>query len=387
MSAMVSSGNGITSLTGTIGLLDSTNVTNINTVAGMTTGVLTATVTSGAASVLKGLTTKSTDAITMTVNAESSGATAAADLVSLNGNTNQIITMTAVSSVSGSYSDLYDIYVTNKAQYNGIGDETVTITGTVSATQADAIADATSGIVTASISADTAANLNAALNDSGSQVNAYTFTVNNDSSATLASDLKALDSKTTQTITATSVTSISGNITDLKAVLGSSEITRSASLNVTINDATAASIADLITINNATPGTLTLNAATNSANQADTTANIMTAFNGITSLTGTIGLLDSTNVIRRVCEAALTFKYPQVRQIRGLLDKTTFDKEKADRIYDFLNKYSHLDRIESVENLLENKFEEGKIVVADFLELLNSELHEHYTNMCKTVEI
>ena len=95
----------------------------------------------------------------------------------------------------------------------------------------------------------------------------------------------------------------------------------------------------------------------------------------------------SANVIRRVCEAALTFKYPQVRQIRGLLDKTTFDKEKADRIYDFLNKYSHLDRIESVENLLENKFEEGKIVVADFLELLNSELHEHYTNMCKTVEI
>lgn len=48
----------------------------------------------------------------------------------------------------------------------------------------------------------------------------------------------------------------------------------------------------------------------------------------------------SANVIRRVCEAALTFKYPQVRQIRGLLDKTTFDKEKADRIYDFLNKYS-----------------------------------------------
>lgn len=93
------------------------------------------------------------------------------------------------------------------------------------------------------------------------------------------------------------------------------------------------------------------------------------------------------NVIRRVCEAALTFKYPQVRQIRGLLDNTSFDKEKADRIYDFLNKYSHLDRIESVENLLENKFEEGKIVVVDFLDLMKSELPEHYSNMCKTVEI
>jgi wobble nucleotide-excising tRNase len=93
------------------------------------------------------------------------------------------------------------------------------------------------------------------------------------------------------------------------------------------------------------------------------------------------------NVIRRVCEAALTFKYPQVRQIRGLLDNTSFDKEKADRIYDFLNKYSHLDRIESLENLLENKIEEGKIVVTDFLDLMNSELPEHYSNMCKTVEL
>jgi len=69
------------------------------------------------------------------------------------------------------------------------------------------------------------------------------------------------------------------------------------------------------------------------------------------------------------------------------LDITIFDKEKADRIYDFLNKYSHLDRIESVENLLENKFEEGKIVVADFIDLMKDELPEHYTNMCKTVEI
>lgn len=93
------------------------------------------------------------------------------------------------------------------------------------------------------------------------------------------------------------------------------------------------------------------------------------------------------NVIRRVCEAALTFKYPQVRQIKGLLDNTSFDKEKADRIYDFLNKYSHLDRIESVENLLENKSEEGKIVVTDFLNLMNTELPEHYSNMCKTVDI
>ncbi|WWW13039.1 hypothetical protein V7P26_13310 (plasmid) [Arcobacter cryaerophilus gv. pseudocryaerophilus] len=113
----------------------------------------------------------------MTVNAEaSSAATQASDLVSLNGKTNQVITMTAVTKVSGSYADLLNVYVTNAGQYNGEGDEAVTITGTVTATQADAIADVTSGVVTAaSITADTASALNSALSDA--QVNAYTLTI------------------------------------------------------------------------------------------------------------------------------------------------------------------------------------------------------------------
>ncbi len=108
------------------------SVADINTVAGVTSGEVTATVTSAAASVLNALTTTSTDAITMTVNAEaSSAATQASDLVSLNGKTNQVITMTAVTKVSGSYADLLNVYVTNAGQYNGEGDEAVTITGTV----------------------------------------------------------------------------------------------------------------------------------------------------------------------------------------------------------------------------------------------------------------
>ena len=85
---------GITTQTGKITLTDATvSITDINTVAGVTSGVVKATVTSGAASILKTLTTDENDAITMVVNAESSGATLASDLVALNSKTNQVITM------------------------------------------------------------------------------------------------------------------------------------------------------------------------------------------------------------------------------------------------------------------------------------------------------
>ncbi|MGL4520397.1 MAG: AAA family ATPase [Phocaeicola sp.] len=92
------------------------------------------------------------------------------------------------------------------------------------------------------------------------------------------------------------------------------------------------------------------------------------------------------NVIRRICEAALTFKYPQIRTMKGLIYIAEVDDQIKDRLYDFLNKYSHLDRIEAHENLLENRMEEGLSVIDDVITLLQQELPEHYTNMCKTVE-
>lgn len=93
------------------------------------------------------------------------------------------------------------------------------------------------------------------------------------------------------------------------------------------------------------------------------------------------------NVVRRVCEAALSFKYPQIRDLNNLISATSVPTEQKDRIYQFLNKYSHLDRIETVENLNENRFEEGKGVISDFIELLKKELPEHYENMCKTITV
>lgn len=93
------------------------------------------------------------------------------------------------------------------------------------------------------------------------------------------------------------------------------------------------------------------------------------------------------NVIRRIIEAALTFKYPQIRNIKGLIDKTSVDSQIKDRLYDFLNKYSHLDRIEAHECITENRMEEGHSIIDDIITLLKNELPEHYENMCKAINL
>lgn len=91
------------------------------------------------------------------------------------------------------------------------------------------------------------------------------------------------------------------------------------------------------------------------------------------------------NLVRRICEAALTFKYPHLRTLKGLIDSTSVDVQIKDRLYDFLNKYSHLDRIETHESLTENRIEEGIAIIDDVITLLKKELPEHYNNMCRSI--
>ncbi|WP_143145226.1 hypothetical protein, partial [Arcobacter sp. LA11] len=112
---------------------------------------MTATVSSDTASNLNtNLSNASaSDSLSLTVT---NSATDAADLVALNGKTNQTIDVTAVAStINGDASELIDIYVTNNAQYNGLGNETVTVDNTSSASDVNSIAGATSGAVTATI--------------------------------------------------------------------------------------------------------------------------------------------------------------------------------------------------------------------------------------------
>ncbi|KLD98033.1 hypothetical protein, partial [Aliarcobacter butzleri] len=130
----------------TIGLAPSVPVTVDGTVSASdisailkgTSGIVTATVNGATAAALKAALSSAdvNDALTLTVN----GSTAtAADLIALDGKTSVDVQVDA-SSVTGSIADLINVYVTNVSNFAGLGDEAVTISGTVSAANADAIA-------------------------------------------------------------------------------------------------------------------------------------------------------------------------------------------------------------------------------------------------------
>jgi Ca2+-binding RTX toxin-like protein len=219
-------------------LTGTSSASDVNTVAGDTTGIVTATVTADTAANLNSNLSNAvdTDALTLTVN----GATATAtDLIGLDNKTSVDITVNA-SNVTGNFSDLNTVYVTNQANYTNLGDENVTINDTVSATNANTIANATSGVVTATVTADTASSLNSTLVDGGGQVNAFTLTLTD---TTLASvdDLIALDGKTSVAVNASSVTTITDTYADLYTVYTSAGISGLGNEAVTISDTQTAS--------------------------------------------------------------------------------------------------------------------------------------------------
>lgn len=92
------------------------------------------------------------------------------------------------------------------------------------------------------------------------------------------------------------------------------------------------------------------------------------------------------NSIRRMLEAFSSFKtgsnggFNAVLQLG--LDKG-YDQQQKERIYYFLNKYSHLDRIESFDNTVETLLEEGVNVVNDVLMIIKLIDADHYKFMLK----
>lgn len=92
------------------------------------------------------------------------------------------------------------------------------------------------------------------------------------------------------------------------------------------------------------------------------------------------------NTIRRLLEAFTSFKTPHNSGFIGVLEmaeKKGLTAQQRDRIYYFLNKYSHLDRIESFDTTIEPLLEEGKNVVEDVLSLIKKLDEDHYTSMLK----
>jgi wobble nucleotide-excising tRNase len=92
------------------------------------------------------------------------------------------------------------------------------------------------------------------------------------------------------------------------------------------------------------------------------------------------------NSVRRLLEAFTSFKTPDNTGFNGALqlgEKKGLTSQQKERIFYFINKYSHLDRIESFDNTVETLLEEGKNVVNDVLWLIKKVDEDHYKSMLR----
>jgi wobble nucleotide-excising tRNase len=92
------------------------------------------------------------------------------------------------------------------------------------------------------------------------------------------------------------------------------------------------------------------------------------------------------NSVRRLLEGFSSFKTASNSGMEGVFDlgrKYNFDQIQRDRIYYFVQKYSHLDRIESFDNTIEPLLAESLHVVNDVLTLIELVDKDHYKYMLK----
>lgn len=92
------------------------------------------------------------------------------------------------------------------------------------------------------------------------------------------------------------------------------------------------------------------------------------------------------NAGRRLLEGFNSFKTPDnsgFNSIFELAKRKGLDSAKRDRVFFFLNKYSHLDRIESFDNTVETLLEEGRNVATDILWMIKKIDCDHYESMLR----
>ena len=88
------------------------------------------------------------------------------------------------------------------------------------------------------------------------------------------------------------------------------------------------------------------------------------------------------NISRRLLESFMTFKYPNVKGIKAAIEFSGYDKMKGEKIYWYVQKYSHSDRIEAHENIPDNLLSEGENIIKDVLDLIKIVDEEHYNQLC-----
>jgi hypothetical protein len=220
-------------------------VSEINAIAGITAGPVTAT-TQGLAATLTGLSSGTGDVISMTVTDTSTSAPAV--LAGLAAKTSVAVDASAVSSVTGSAADV--VSFVSETGVTKASDFTVSVSGTASVSQVNTIDSGTSGNITAEIPAAAVSDLTS-LETGGTD--AITLTVT--STSIDPADLIGLDAKTSVRINASSVETVTGtaaNIALFRSAIDADSIQAYAGFDAVLTDTTTVSA--LAISNVASPG-------------------------------------------------------------------------------------------------------------------------------------
>ncbi|QNI75800.1 hypothetical protein SynMVIR181_00812 [Synechococcus sp. MVIR-18-1] len=252
---------------------DNPSIALLNTIAGKTTGAVTATLAPDTLANLEGLTTDPTDKISITVGDGNGAEIAATKLSALGGKTGTPVSVANAIAISGTESEVTAALVTEGSRVVA-AKATATISGNPDISKLNAIALKTTGAITTTLAAGKLASFGTLDTDSADKI---TVTVNDaDGDALAAADLSALGSKTAGTVSVTKAVAITGSAAELTAALVNAN-TRVEVIDavVTVNDnsgtLTAKALSD---IGGATTGTVTV---TNAVAITGTTAEVLAA--------------------------------------------------------------------------------------------------------------
>ncbi|MDN5070348.1 hypothetical protein O8C76_04820 [Aliarcobacter butzleri] len=294
-------GNEIISITG-----GAISAADTNTLAGLTSGKVVATVTADSAAALVGALAKADakDELTLTVT----GASTAKDLLALDAKTALAITLPAAAVISGTAAEIKKVYASSGI--TTANDEVITVTDPASAADVNAIAKL-SGAVTATIKDGSVVATLKTLKDVVAGDTITFKTTDKTVNANDLVDLKVL----VDNFTTTSVTTITEKAADIGAagatVIAALGIAPDAAVTIT-NGTISATDAGLISV--ATTGKVTATVA------ADTAANIVTGLgvvvagdendalnitvNGLTASVADLNTIDAQTALKVKVDAA-----------------------------------------------------------------------------------
>ncbi len=247
---------------------------NVNTLAALTTGTITATISDSLGDFITGLNGNVlTDALethnlTLTVT---DAQVNAGQLKTLNASTTGAINLANVTSVAGTAADILAAYADTTGVTNLDGNEAIIVTGAPTVAQINDLITKTSGTVTSTITGDMAS-----LNTITGSTNTFNIVVTD--SVVQATELAALVGKTSGTVTLPAVCSIAGTLAEVNSVITTAatvaKISGIDTAGVTISDPVdGAQVRAIIGLTSIADGTITATISSTYWDQVDADGN------------------------------------------------------------------------------------------------------------------